>query len=80
MNKENITEKSFLQIKSIRTSSNAFLMKLKEDDVIIALNGEIVHKSYEDLSKELSEIKEKKVITLFREGVFFNTFIHAFLP
>ena len=77
MNKENITEKSFLQIKSIRTSSNAFLMKLKEDDVIIALNGEIVHKSYEDLSKELSEIKEKKVITLFREGVFFNTFIHG---
>ena len=77
MNKENITEKSFLQIKSIRTSSNAFLMKLKEDDVIIALDGEILHKSYEDFSKELSEIKEKKVITLFREGVFFNTFIHG---
>ena len=79
MNKENITEKSFLQIKSIRTSSNAFLMNLKEDDIIIALDGEMVHKSYEDLSKELSEIKEKKVITLFREGVFFNTFIHGSL-
>ena len=77
MKEENITEKSFLQIKSIRTSSNAFLMKLKEGDVIIALDGEIVHKSYEDLSKELSEINEKKVITLFREGVFFNTFIHG---
>ena len=77
MNEEKITEKSFLQIKSIRTSSNAFLMKLKEDDIIIALDGEVVHKSYEDLSKELSEIKEKKVITLFREGVFFNTFIHG---
>ena len=77
MNDEIVTEKSFLQIKSLRTSSNAFMMKLKEDDVIIALNGEIVHKSYEDLSKELSEIKEKKVITLFREGVFFNTFIHG---
>ena len=46
MNKENVTEKSFLQIKSIRTSSNAFMMKLKEGDVIIALDGEIVHKSY----------------------------------
>ena len=77
MNEENITEKSFLQIKSIRTSSNAFLMKLKEDDVIIALNGEMVHKNYDELSKELSELKEKKVITLFREGVFFNTFIHG---
>ena len=77
MNDEIVTEKSFLQIKSIRTSSNAFMMKLKEGDVVIALDGEMVHKSYEELSKELSEIKEKKVITLFREGVFFNTFVHA---
>ena len=52
MNEEIVTEKSFLQIKSIRTSSNAFMMKLKEGDVIIALDGEIVHKSYEELSKD----------------------------
>ncbi len=77
MSEEIITEKSFLQIKSIRTSSNAFIMKLKEGDVIIALDGEMIHKSYEQLSKELSEIKEKKVITLFRKGVFFNTFIYG---
>jgi PDZ domain-containing secreted protein len=75
MNEEIVTKKSFLQIKSIRTSSNAFMMKLKEGDVIIALDGEMVHKSYEELSKELSQIKEKKIITLFRDGVFFNTFI-----
>ena len=62
MNEEIVTEKSFLQIKSIRTSSNAFIMKLKEGDIIIALDGEMVHKSYEELSKELSAIKEKKVI------------------
>ena len=79
MNEEIVTEKSFLQIKSIRTSSNASMMKLKEGDVIIALDGEMVHKSYEELSKELSEIKEKKVITLFRDGVFFNTFIYGSL-
>ena len=79
MNEEIVTEKSFLQIKSIRTSSNAFMMKLKERDVIIALDGEMVHKSYEELSKELSEIKEKKVITLFRDGVFFNKFIYGSL-
>ena len=79
MNEEIVTEKSFLQIKSIRTSSNAFIMKLKEGDVIIAIDGEMVHKSYEELSKELSEIKEKKVMTLFRDGVFFNTFIYGSL-
>ena len=77
MNDEIITEKSFLQIKSIRTFSNAFTMMLKEGDVIIAVDGELINKSYEDLSKELSEIKEKKIITLLREGVFFNTFTNG---
>ena len=79
MNEEIVTEKSFLQIKSIRTSSNAFMMMLKEGDIIIALDDEIVNKSYEELSKELSEIKEKKVMTLFRDGVFFNTFVYGSL-
>ena len=71
MNEEIVTEKSFLQIKSIRTSSNAFMMKLKEGDVIIALDGEMIHKSYEELSKELSEIKEKKVIkqNLYKKNI-----------
>ena len=59
MSEEIITEKSFLQIKSIRTSSNAFIMKLKEGDVIIALDGEMIHKSYE----ELSELKNFKKIS-----------------
>ena len=51
MSEEIITEKSFLQIKSIRTSSNAFVMMLKEGDVIVALDGEVVNKNYEELSK-----------------------------
>ena len=79
MNEETQTEKSFLQIKSIRSSSNASIMNLKEGDVIIALDGELVNKSYEDFSKELGEKKEKKVLTLLREGVFFNTFIYGAL-
>ena len=58
MDDENLSDqatdqKNFLQIKSIRTSSNAFLMKLKEGDIIIALDGKEVHQSYEDLSREL---------------------------
>ena len=74
---QNIPDKSFLQIKSIRTSSNAFLMKLKEGDVIVGLDGREVHQSYEDLSKELKELKDKKVLTLLREGIFFNTFVYG---
>ena len=67
------TLKTFLQIKSIRTSSNAFIMQLKENDVIVALDGEFVTNSYEELTKELQDIKEKKVLTLLRDGIFFNT-------
>jgi len=84
MNEENLSdqttlEKKFLQIKAIRTSSNAFLMMLKEGDIIIALDGKEVNQSYEDFSKELKDIKEKKILTLYRGGVFFNTFIFGSL-
>ena len=68
--------KEFLQIKSIRTSSNAFIMKLQEGDVIVALDGLTINKSYDDLSKELNEIKDKKILTLQRDGIFFNTFVY----
>ena len=44
MNEETKIEKEFLQIKSIRTSSNAFAMKLNEGDVIIALDGLLINK------------------------------------
>ncbi len=79
MNEEIETEKDFLQIKSIRTSSNAFVMKLKEGDVIIALDGLLLNKSYDDLSKELNEIKEKSILTLYRDKVFFNTYVYGSL-
>ena len=79
MTEETIEENKFLKIKSIRTSSNAFNMKLKEGDIILALDGELINKSYEDLSKELQEIKERKILTLFRDGVFFNTFVYGSL-
>ena len=79
MNEETKIEKDFLQIKSIRTSSNGFIMKLREGDIIIALDGLLINKSYDDLSKELNEIKDKKILTLYRDGVFFNTFVYGSL-
>ena len=79
MTEETIEENKFLKIKSIRTLSNAFNMKLKEGDVILALDGELINKNYEDLSKELQKIKERKILTLFRNGVFFNTFVYGSL-
>ena len=49
MNEEIETEKDFLQIKAIRTSSNAFVMKLEEGDIIIALDG-LIAVSYTHLT------------------------------
>ena len=77
MSEDPIIDKKFLRIKSIRTSSNAFLMKLKEDDIILSLDGELVNVSYEDFSKELKDLNQSKILTLFRDGVFFNTFVYG---
>ena len=79
MTEEIETTREFLQIKSIRTSSNAFVMKLQEGDLILALDGLIINKGYDDLSKELNKIKDKKILTLYRDGVFFNTFVNGSL-
>ena len=62
MSEDTIPDKNFLKIKSIRTSSNAFLMNLKEDDIIISLDGELYNGSYDDLSKVLADLKEKKYL------------------
>ncbi|MDC0457174.1 PDZ domain-containing protein [Alphaproteobacteria bacterium] len=77
MSEDTILDKKFLRIKSIRTSSNAFLMKLKEGDIIISLDGELVNISYEAFSKELKDLKQSKILTLYRDEVFFNTFVNG---
>jgi hypothetical protein len=63
MSEDTVLEKKFLRITSIRTSSNAFQMKLKENDIIFSLDGELVNITYDDFSKELSDLKERKILT-----------------
>ena len=70
-------DKNFLKIKSIRTSSRAFQMMLKENDIILCLDGEFVNQTYEIFSKELQEIVDKKILTLVRDKILFNTFIEG---
>ena len=70
-------DKKFLKIKSIRTSSRAFQMMLKENDIILCLDGEFVNQTYEIFSKELNEIVDKKILTLVRDEILFNTFIEG---
>ena len=70
-------DKKFLKIKSIRPSSRAFQMMLKENDIILCLDGEFVNQTYEIFSKELQEIVDKKILTLVRDKILFNTFIEG---
>ena len=77
MSEDTVLEKKFLLIKSIRTSSNAFVMKLREEDIIISLDGELMNISYDDFSKKLKDLKQSKILTLYRDGVFFNISIKA---
>ena len=64
--------RKFLKIKNVRIFSNAYNLRVKEDDIILAFNGEYFNSSYEDLKKALDEDEEEKIITIFREGTCFN--------
>ena len=77
MEKNETLNKQFLKIKSIRTFSRAFEMGLLEDDIILGLDGEIINSTYEDFSKQLTNIKEKKILTIVRQNDCFNTFIYG---
>ncbi|MDB9772502.1 hypothetical protein OAC11_06830 [Alphaproteobacteria bacterium] len=75
-NQENL-EKKFLKITSIRTSSRAYQMKLKEDDIILCLDGEVVSITYEELSKKLKDIENKSILTILRDGIYFHTYVYG---
>jgi hypothetical protein len=70
-------EKKFLKIISIRTSSRAYQMKLKEDDIILCLDGEVVSLTYEELSKKLKDIENKSILTILRDGIYFHTYVYG---
>ena len=69
---QNELSRKFLKIKNIRVFSNANKLRLKENDIILCLNGEYFNSSYEDLKKVLDEDEEEKILTIFREGTCFN--------
>ena len=69
---QNELSRKFLKITNVKIFSNAYNLRLKEDDIIIGFNGEYFNSSYEDLKKVLDADEEEKIITIFRQGVCFN--------
>ena len=47
--------RKFLKITNVRVFSNAYNLRVKEDDIIVGLNGEYFNSSYDDLKKALDE-------------------------
>ena len=60
--------RKFLKIKNVRVFSNGFNLRIKENDIILGLNGEYFNSSYEDLKKALDENEEKKIVIHHVEG------------
>jgi hypothetical protein len=52
-------------------------MKLKEDDIILCLDGEVVSLTYEELSKKLKDIENKSILTILRDGIYFHTYVYG---
>ena len=69
---QNEDSRKFLKITNVKIFSNAYNLRLKEDDIIIGFNGEYFSSSYEDLKKVLNADEKEKILTIFREGVCFN--------
>ena len=69
---QDVLSRKFLKIKNVKVFSNAYNLRIKEDDIILGLNGEYFNSSYEDLKRNLDEDEEKKILTIFREGTLFN--------
>ena len=71
--KEDISNNNkFLKIVKIRPFSLAFNLKLRENDIILGLNGEFSTLPYEELRKTLDEDKNDKFISILRDQVVFN--------
>ena len=76
---EIINNNKFLKIVKIRPFSVAYNLKLKENDIILGLNGEYFSLSYDELRNILDEDKVDKVVTILRDQVVFNVKVSSSL-
>jgi len=63
---------SFLKIKELKLKCRARNLRLKEKDVIVAVDGEPFHGTILEFANILSEEDKKTLLTIRREDVFFE--------
>lgn len=65
---------SFLKISELKLRCRARNLRLKEDDIIVCVDGEPFHGSILELTNILSEEDKKTLLTIRRNEVFFEVF------
>ena len=79
---ENLNEiqtASFLKVSELKLKCRARNLRLKEDDVIVAVDGEPFHGSILEFTNILSEEDKKTLLTIKRNEVFFEIITHGSL-
>ena len=68
---EDISQLNFLKIDQLKKGSHALSLMLRNEDIIVGLNGNTFRGTQKMLSQKL-KLEETKIITVFRKGIFFN--------
>ena len=64
----------FVRIKSMRRVSHASELRLREQDVLVAIDSLPVENDVQKLEEQLKMIEEPVLLTLFRDGLFLSVF------
>ena len=78
-NLDEIQTASFLKVFELKLRCRARNLRLKEDDVIVAVDGEPFHGSILEFTNILSEEDKKTLLTIKRNEVFFEIITHGSL-
>ncbi|GIR09593.1 MAG: hypothetical protein CM15mP20_1640 [Alphaproteobacteria bacterium] len=71
-NKEiDVNQLNFLKVDKLKRGSHAFSLMLRNEDIIVGLNGKIFRGTQKILNQRLKD-EEIKIITIFRKEIFFN--------
>ena len=67
-------EQGFIRIKSMTRRSYASELRLREQDVLVAIDGLPFESDIQKLEEQLKTIEEPVLLTLFRDGFFLSVF------
>ena len=68
---ENNNQLNFLKVDQIKRGSHALSLMLRNEDIIVGLNGKTFRGTQKILNQQL-KVEEEKILTIYRKETFFN--------